>query len=227
MGIIYRFLADYEGLIYILLALGALFTFRWTLRSWIELREAVFGLEREYAVRRLGQSISMLVFILVLFFIELVITSFLAPALPALDILATPTVDMLRYPGGTPPSALSSADMVGSPVSAQSNVVGSGCIPNQLNFTIPSPGQELRDTVELKGTVKIKNFGFYKYEVSPQGSDAWATISAGREVVQNGTLGLWDTTVVTPGDYQLRLIAVDNQGQATEPCVVPVRVVAP
>jgi hypothetical protein len=227
MATIYRFLANYEGLIYILLALGALFTFRWMLRSWMELREAVFGLEREYAIRRISRSVSMLVFILVLFVTELVIASFLAPSLPASDMVATPTLDLLRDSGGIPSSELSSANAENAPVPPQSNALGSGCIPGQLNLTFPSPGQEVRDTVELKGTVKIENFGFYKYEVSPQGSDTWATISAGREVVDNGTLGLWDTSVVTPGDYQLRLIAVDNQGDATTPCIVPVRVIAP
>jgi hypothetical protein len=73
--------------------------------------------------------------------------------------------------------------------------------------------------------VNISNFGFYKYEVAPQGSDTWATISAGRAIVNNGSLGRWDTTALTPGDYQLRLVVTDNQGQALQACVVPVRVV--
>lgn len=227
MGTIYRFLANYEGLIYILLALGALFTVRWLLRSWIELREAVFGLEREYAIRRLGQSTSMLVFILVLFLMELVVVSFLAPSLPAADVLATPTLDMLNAPGSAPGGEPASTAMEPLPGATQSTGLGNGCIPDRLNFTVPTPGQEVRDTVELQGTVKIENFGFYKYEVSPQGFDAWATISAGREVVVNGVLGLWDTTVVTPGDYELRLVAIDNQGNETAPCIVPVRVIAP
>jgi hypothetical protein len=227
MGTIYRFLANYEGLIYILLALGALFTFRWMIRSWIELREAVFGLEREYAIRRLGQSISILVLLVALFVSELVIASFVAPSIPAKDILPTPTVDILMTPGSAPPSDLAPEALDNSPVVSESDSLSSGCIPGVLLFTVPSPGQEVRDTITLEGTVKIENFGFYKYEVAPQGSDAWATISAGREVVENGALGLWDTSVVTPGDYRLRLIAIDNQGEPTAPCIVPVRVVAP
>ena len=83
----------------------------------------------------------------------------------------------------------------------------------------------MKGTVELIGTVNIPNFGFYKYEVAPQGSDTWATISAGREIINQWQLGSWITTALTPGDYQLRLVVTDNQGQALPACVVPVRVV--
>jgi hypothetical protein len=77
----------------------------------------------------------------------------------------------------------------------------------------------------LIGTVDIPNFGFYKYEIAPAGSDTWATIAAGRSVVKDGPLGRWDTSALTPGDYQVRLVVVDNQGTILSPCVVPVRVI--
>ena len=227
MGTIYRFLASYEGLIYILLALGALFTIRWIIRYWLEWREAVFGLEREYAALRLGQSVALMVIISVLFLVELVIASFLAPSLASSDILATPTIDMLDDSGETNSFDPSSVNTEGVPLPGQSVALGVGCIPDQLNLTNPTPGQELNSTVKLEGTVRIDNFGFYKYEVAPQGSQTWATISAGREVVVNGELGLWDTSVLIPGDYQLRLIAIDNQGESTAPCIIPVRIVTP
>jgi hypothetical protein len=42
--------------------------------------------------------------------------------------------------------------------------------------------------------------------------------------VVQGSLGQWDTTSVPPGDYQLRLVVTDNQGQALPACVISVRV---
>jgi hypothetical protein len=100
-------------------------------------------------------------------------------------------------------------------------------MPGEIFLVSPEPGQEVSGTVTLVGTVDVGNFGFYKYEVAPQGSDTWATISAGRNVVRNGDIGLWDTSTLTPGDYQLRLEVTDNQGQAYPACIVPVRVLAP
>jgi hypothetical protein len=225
METVYRFLATYEGLIYILLALGGLFAFRWLWKSWQELHESVFGLEREFAMRRLGQALTVSFLILAMFLGELFLASFVVPTLPSTDLLATPTMDMLSQTQG----ALSGSPDVSltalSPALDTSST--SGCVPDQLIITSPEPGQEVSGTITLVGTVDIPDFGFYKYEVSPQGADTWSTISAGREVVQNGDVGFWDTSTLTPGDYQLRLLVTDSQGQSYPPCMLSVRVSAP
>jgi hypothetical protein len=225
METVYRFLATYEGLIYILLALGGLFAFRWLWKSWRELHDSVFGLEREFAMRRLSQALAVSLLILVMFFGELFLASFIVPFLPSTDLLATPTMDILSQTEG----ALSGnpATLLTALPPASDNSSTSGCVPDQLFITSPEPGQEVSGTVTLVGTVDIPNFGFYKYEVSPQGAEAWATISAGREIVQNGDVGFWDTKTLTPGDYQLRLLVTDSQGQSYPPCVISVRVSAP
>jgi hypothetical protein len=225
METVYRFLATYEGLIYILLALGGLFAFRWLWKSWRELHDSVFGLEREFAMRRLSQALAVSLLILVMFFGELFLASFIVPSLPSTDLLATPTMDILSQTEGALSSNPATLLTALPPASDKSST--SGCVPDQLFITSPEPGQEVSGTVTLVGTVDIPNFGFYKYEVSPQGAEAWATISAGREIVQNGDVGFWDTKTLTPGDYQLRLLVTDSQGQSYPPCVISVRVSAP
>lgn len=224
MSDIYRFLASYEALIYILLAIGGLFAFRWLWNSWREWQGAVYKLEREFSMRRLGQSAAASVLIAILFCVEFFIASFVIPGLPADVFLSTPTIDLLATPTGT-----LSAEMMTQFAGQPSSLPGAnslGCVPNQVIFTSPEPGEEVQGIIELIGTVNTPSFGFYKYEVAPQGSDTWATISAGREVVINGTIGRWDTTALTPGDYQLRLVVTDNEGKALSPCIVPVRVIA-
>jgi hypothetical protein len=57
------------------------------------------------------------------------------------------------------------------------------------------------------------------------GSDSWSTILANNQIVQDGELGRWDTAEITPGDYKLRLVVTDNQGNAMPACVVPVSIV--
>lgn len=227
MSELYRFLATYEGLIYILLALGGLFAFRWLWKSWREWRDSVFGLEREFALRRMSQATAVSLLILALFFGELFLASFVAPALPSTDLLATPTMDILNQAqgslSGNPPAALASVTQTANTSADSTN----GCVPEKIFLTSPEPGDDVSGTVKLIGTVNVENFGFYKYEVSPQGADTWATISAGTDPVKNGEVGLWDTSSLTPGDYQLRLLVTDNQGQAYPPCVISVQVSAP
>jgi hypothetical protein len=227
METVYRFLADYEGLIYILLSLGGLFAFRWLWKSWHEWRDSVFGLEREFAVRRMSQALIVSVLILSLFFGELFLASFIVPALPSADLLATHTLDILNQTqgalSGNPATVLTDETPAPDSLSAPAD----GCIPGEIMLTAPEPGQEVSGTITLVGTVDVANFGFYKYEVAPQGTDAWATISAGRELVRNGDVGFWDTATLTPGDYELRLEVTDNQGQAYPSCIIPVRVIAP
>jgi len=223
MGPVYRTLASYEPLIYIALAIGGLFAFRRMWYSWREWRDSVYGLEREFALRRLGQATAAAFFILALIFVEFFIATFIAPSLPATDILATPTLDLLLTPEGTlSPEQATQAAL--SPVTQSVPSGMSGCVPDQITITAPEPGDEVSGTVEITGTASVPNFGFFKYEVAPMGSPNWATISAGRETKKNEVLGPWNTTSLTNGDYFLRLVITDNVGVALEPCVIAVRV---
>lgn len=219
----YKFLDNYEALIYIVLAIGGMFSFRWLWRSWGEWRIAVFSLEKEFSGRRLARSSAISILITILFCGVFFVTSFIIPGLPADVFVATPTLDFISTPTGT-----LSAEMltqfanlpVGTSVSSTA-----GCVPNQINITYPEAGIEISGAIEITGTVNVPNFGFYKYEVAPSNSDTWATIAAGREVKVDTSLGRWDTTALTPGDYQLRLVVIDNQGTILPACIVPVRVV--
>jgi hypothetical protein len=223
MGPVYRTLASYEPLIYIALAIGALFAFRRMWRSWREWRDSVYGLEREFALRRLGQATAAAFLILALVFVEFFVATFVAPSLPATDILATPTLDLLLTPAETlSPEQATQAAL--SPVTQDVPSGMSGCVPDQIMITSPEPGDVISGTVNITGTATVPNFGFYKYEVALLGSQNWATISAAREPKVNTALGPWNTTSLTNGEYFLRLVVTDNVGMALEPCVIAVRV---
>ena len=223
MGPLYRTLASYEPLIYIALAIGGLFAFRRMWRSWREWRDSVYGLEREFALRRLGQATAAAFLILALVFAEFFIATFIAPSLPATDILATPTLDLLLTPAETlSPEQATQAAL--SPVTQPVPSGMSGCVLGQIMITAPEPGATVSGTVEISGTASVPNFGFFKYEVAPRGSQNWATISAGREPKVNEVLGTWNTTSLTNGDYFLRLVITDNVGVSLEPGVIAVGV---
>lgn len=226
MGDFYRFIVSYEMLIYIVLAIGGLFALRWLWSSWGEWRMAVYQLEREFSGRRLGQAMAVSAIILMLFCVEFFMATFIIPGLPADVFVSTPTLDFLATPTGTLSPDMMTQYAAG-PAPAAVPEDSPGCIPDKVILTSPVAGHEVQGTVDLEGTVDIPDFGFYKYEVAQKGSDTWATISADRKVVRNGVLGHWDTSSLTPGDYQLRLVVTDNKGQALPPCIVPVRVTAP
>ena len=227
METVYRFLANYEGLIYILLSFGGLFAFRWLWKSWREWRDSVFGLEREFAVRRLSQALMVSLLILFLFLGELFLASFVVPALPSSDILLTPTLNIIDQTQGSLSRDPAVSLTVVTPSSNSVSTSTDGCVPGELILTSPEPGQEISGSITLVGTVDVDNFGFYKYEMAPQGTESWTTISASRKTIRNGDVGFWDTSSLTPGDYQLRLEVTDNQGRSYPPCVISVRVLAP
>src|SRR5512141_2112531 len=139
MGPVYRTLASYEPLIYIALAIGAMFAFRRMWRAWREWRDSVYGLEREFALRRLGQATAAAFLVLALILVGFFIATFIAPSLPASDILATPTRDLLLTPAGTlPPAEETQAAL--SPATQEVPNGMSGCIPNKIMITSPKPG---------------------------------------------------------------------------------------
>jgi hypothetical protein len=223
MAVIYQFLSTYEVLIYIVLAIGGLFASRWLWRSWNEWRQAVYSLEKEFALRRIGRAAGFMILILVLLCGELITASFIIPNLPASFFLATPTLDLFATPTGTISAELATQIAL-TPLPISTIAGAGGCVAGKLDITAPKAGTVISGIVDIQGTANISNFGFYKYEVAPSNSDTWATISAGRDVIVDNSLGKWDTTALTPGDYKLRLVVTDNQGQSLPPCVIPIRV---
>lgn len=223
MGFVYRSLANYEALIYIALAIWGLFVFRSMYRTWREWRDSVFSLEREFALRRLGRITAIALLILGLIFAEFFIATFVAPSLPASDILTTPTLDLLAAPPGTL-SPAEATQAVLSPVTQSVPSGMSGCVPDQIMITAPEPADLVTGSIEIIGTANVPNFGFYKYEIAPLGTQSWATISADRRPKQNEVLGTWNTASLTNGEYFLRLVITDNEGISLEPCVIAVRV---
>lgn len=224
MQFILLFIDKYEPLIYLILAFFGLFVVRWLWRAWREWRESYFGLERELAMRRLAQWATVAVLVFVLACVVFVIGTFIVPGLPASVLLATPTVDLLTTPGGEVVGEDVST-LAMTPVPAATIPGSEGCVPGKIEITSPKPGENVSGRIDIIGTVNVPGMGFYKYEFAPLGSEIWATISASRDTIVDESLGSWFTTALTPGDYQLRLVVTDTQGQALPPCVITVRVV--
>jgi len=220
------FFRAFEVWIYLLIGLGALIYIRKFVLAWGELRVAAFGLERESAQSRLNRSATVLVLLLVMAVSEFVLVYFIAPAVPGVVPLPTPTIDLLATSTTTLTADTSAVE--GTPENpvpiitqlAENNT----CIPDQVQVSFPINLQEVNGVVEVLGTANIPNFGFYKLEIKRPDETIWLTLQAGNTIVQNGKLGDWDTRRLTPGEYQLGLVVVDNEAQSSPPCVVQLRV---
>lgn len=224
-----RFFRAYEYWIYILLALGGLIYIRKFILAWDELRGAAFGLEREAAQSRLNHAASMLVLLLTMVIAVFVMVTFVAPTIPGATPLLTPTLDLLATTTATLPvtvsGTLEAEEMVVDPTPPTVEPAGGeGCIPGQVMLSSPQDGSEVSEVITLTGTAQIQNFGFYKYEVKRPGDPIWLTIQAGRETVVESELGQWDTRTLSTGEYLLRLVVTDNQGNSLSPCNIKIYV---
>src|SRR5436190_10605016 len=177
MVFLYRFFSTYAPLIYISLAIFGLFAFRRMWTKWREWRDAVYSLEREFALGRLVRATAIGFLVFGLFFVEFYVATFIAPTLPASDLSMTPTLDLLATPQPTL-SNLDPAQLTLTPVQPPQNGM-TGCVADKIMITSPKSGETISATVEITGTANVPNFGFYKYEIAPTGNTQnWYTIAA-------------------------------------------------
>jgi len=229
-----RFFQAYEIWIYVLLGFVGIFYLRKFFLAWQELRGAVFGLERENAQGRLNQAASVLLFILSLMVAEFILTSFIIPANPAVMPIFTPTLNLLASPtitleanamGQTDENAIALQE---TPLAAAllSSSQSGQCLEGQIFISSPQNGTEVSGIVEISGSANVPNFGFYKIEMRRIDEQDWLTILAGNQIQPDGLLGTWNTALLSPAVYQLRLVIVDNQGAALPPCEIQISVVS-
>jgi hypothetical protein len=224
MAEVLRFFVQYEAVLYFLLGLaGIIYFYRFWL-AWQELRLATYGLERQQARVRLNLAAVILFALLVIAFIIFVLVTFVAATLPAQELLATPTLNLASAaPQGTvTPGEQSLATATALPTVS---VDPAACIPDQLIITDPEAGETVSGSIEVRGTVDVPNFGFYKFEVARAEEELWLTIQAGRTVVRDGVLvENWDTSRLPPGSYVLQLVVTESDGGELPPCRIPVNI---
>ncbi len=220
-----RGLITYQIGIYIFLAAGLLIYLRKFLRGLKAWRSAIFGLERTIAGRKLAAASTGLV-LLVLFLVgEFLLVTLVQPRLPSSSLQLTPTMDILATRTATLLSADAEQSTPIPTATVGQDALSFACPPGEVEITSPAEGEEVSGTVEIFGSVNVENFGSYKYEYSTTGAINWVTIAAGNGLKLDESLGFWYTSSLTPGDYLLQLVPLDNTGSEMTPCVIGVKVV--
>ena len=224
---IIQFLSDIELLVYFGLGFITILYVRRLILAITEFRNSVFGLEREIAQRKIIKIVGILAFMGLLLLSEFVVSTFLVTELPQQATYATSTIEVLSTNTATLPSVIPT-DSTNTPTPyPQANIEGveSNCEAEILAFSFPVQGEEVSGVVEIIGTVNTPNFGSYKYEYSPIGEINWITVAAGSDLRKDESIGFWYTNSLIPGDYLLKLVALDNQGIEQQTCVINLRVV--
>lgn len=229
MDAIIKFLADLEIPIYLILGVVGIVYLRRLAIAIEERRTSVFSLEREVAHSKVISATTVLVLLGLLAVGEFIVATFLAGELAQQPLYSTPTIQVLSTPTTTLPGPVPTDATPTATLYPQAQIEGiqSNCIAGVLEISSPKQGDEVSGVVEIIGSVNTPNFGSYRYEYSTMGEPNWQVIAAGSGVRVEENLGYWYTTDLTPGEYMLRLMALDNQGNESSACVIVVKVAAP
>jgi hypothetical protein len=216
-----------ESYLYIILGIIGFIYLRKLIISIGEYRNSSFGMEKDNARGHLFQAGGVLLLVLIVVIGEFAFISYIETSPTALEIRSTPTLNLSATDTPMVPEAFIPPEVVPVPgigAGTVSPTAAPACETGKIEWTSPKEGEEIKGSVELKGTANIPDFGFYKYEFS-QDNVSWTTMQANREIVNNGVLGVWDTTLRIPGDYYLRLVVYNNQETALPACIVKVRII--
>lgn len=215
--------------IYSILVLTGLIYLRLSISRWNALQRTFFGLERERARGKLIRSVTMFGLVLAGMIAVFALTTFAGPAIPISSRpTVMPTVSLLR----TPDVEGSSAEEVNLATPMEdANQTALGCTNSDATLRFPEDGDSLSGRIEVLGVANISGFAFYKLEIrSVTAENEWRAIAAGTTAVcgpaceDEFILGSWDTSLITPGEYEFRLVVMDTVGNAPLPCTINVRV---
>ena len=83
-------------------------------------------------------------------------------------------------------------------------------------ITHPQSGDAIHGFTPLIGTAVISNFSRYDVHISPAGADNWQWLTTSREVVRSGVLYILNTYEFPDGLYDVRVRALNRNGDFTE-----------
>jgi len=220
------FLKANETWIYLFLGVIAFLMIRKLFIAWLELRKSIFGLEKEAALRRISYAATMTSLVLIIILAQFILVTFIAPLnLTSTDLNTLESTEINISSESSEREAVVTENPTGT-TGISPLVNGEGCIKEILEWTYPESGSSISGLVELRGTINYINLGFYKYEYRSIGSEAWTTIAAGdSKKLDEPVGGTWNTEQLLPGDYELRLVASDNENNPFPACIIPITIV--
>lgn len=90
----------------------------------------------------------------------------------------------------------------------------------------PVTGQEVQGSVVVRGSAAVELFQYYEidYTSTEDPTLTWFMIQQSSIPVQDGILAVWDTSSITDGYYDLRMLVFKTDGSRSEVPVLSLRV---
>jgi hypothetical protein len=108
------------------------------------------------------------------------------------------------------------------------NLTAASPIQDSLDATIqsPLPGEAVQGLVQIKGNALIKGFSGYELAFSFENdiTETWFLINQSQAPVSDDVLGEWDTSVLSDGNYSLRLTVYRIEASSVVVTVEGIRV---
>ena len=80
----------------------------------------------------------------------------------------------------------------------------------------PRSNDAVAGLVAIVGTALVQDFIKYEVHVSPSGMENWQWLETGFDVVRDGVLAAWNTYPVADGRYDIRVRAINRDGNYSE-----------
>jgi hypothetical protein len=250
MAFFVQLFANYAGLIYIALIIGAVFYVREIIAARQDLQQSLYSLEREAANSRLWRSVLVLGLLSLIAVATFILSTVVAPQVATDQGRITPTA-AFTLPTNTPtptfqptptrtprpPTSVPGTPtptIAGAPAEAPTPTpltVAAACPDPNAQIVAPVAGQVFSSEIQVRGTADAPNFAFYKLTLNGPATGN-VTQTAGDVVhapMRGGVLGAIDPTnlLSQPGTYIVGLVVVDNTGNELPHCNVSIVVQAP
>lgn len=108
----------------------------------------------------------------------------------------------------------------------ESGVFAQGSPPAIPTIFYPQPGEAVQGFISITGSIQTESVVAYRLEFSfiDQTEGEWFLIQEGTTPLVDQTLGGWDTSAITDGEYQIRVIIYAPTDEGASFTVSPIRV---
>ena len=136
------------------------------------------------------------------------------------------TTFLQEAPTSTPTPDAVQATINPQEIQSTSTLTTTQTITPTVSILYPVTGQALQGSIAISGNTMAENFSsaelLFGYDANP--TNTWFLIQSYDRPISGGTIALWDTTTITDGTYQLRLVVWFSDGSQLEQKVTGLRV---